>query len=254
MTSSRSVTILGAGLSGLAAAQRLREAGCQVDVYEKNSYVGGHAYSHRVSGFVFDEGPHVSFTKQPEIIRLLEKAVDYEYIDQGAQVFNYWQGHWVRHPAQCNLSGLPVDVVERCIVDFVKAKQETDQTINNYADWCYRDLGKAFSEGYANVLFDLEQAHSVITVWPEVPFARNDLVRYLENHKVGTRLLFGGNLTRQPACETVPYRTVSDLTNTNIVMNQIFWVGVYPDLSPQMVEYVIAVFHQFFVDIGLCVS
>ena len=67
-----------------------------------------------------------------------------------------------------------------------------------------------------------------ITVKPEASFARNDLVRYLESKKIATRLLFGGNLTRQPAYREVTYRVVGKLKNTDVVMNQTFWVGIYP--------------------------
>jgi CDP-6-deoxy-D-xylo-4-hexulose-3-dehydrase len=78
-----------------------------------------------------------------------------------------------------------------------------------------------------------------ITVRPEAPFTRNDLVRYLENRKIATRLLFGGNLIRQPAYQDVPRRVVGELKNTDVVMNHTFWVGVYPGLTEQMIAYVI---------------
>jgi len=83
-----------------------------------------------------------------------------------------------------------------------------------------------------------------LAVRPEAPFTRNDIVRYLEEHKIATRLLFGGNLVRQPAYLGVPYKIVGDLTNSDFVMNQVFWVGVYPGLSLTMLEYMIDTFHQ----------
>jgi CDP-6-deoxy-D-xylo-4-hexulose-3-dehydrase len=78
-----------------------------------------------------------------------------------------------------------------------------------------------------------------ITVRPAAPFTRNDLVRYLESRKIATRLLFGGNLIRQPAYQGVPYRVVGELKNTDTVMNYTFWVGVYPGLTEQMIAYVV---------------
>lgn len=84
-----------------------------------------------------------------------------------------------------------------------------------------------------------------ITVRTEAPFTRNELVRYLESHKIATRLLFGGNLTCQPAYHAVPYRVVSDLTNTDMVMNQTFWIGVYPGLTEEMLLFVIDTFRSF---------
>ena len=83
-----------------------------------------------------------------------------------------------------------------------------------------------------------------IAVRPEAPFTRNEAVRYLEGRKIATRLLFGGNLVRQPGYRDVPHRVVGSLTNSDLVMNHVFWIGVYPGLSPAMLDYVIEVFHQ----------
>jgi CDP-6-deoxy-D-xylo-4-hexulose-3-dehydrase len=85
----------------------------------------------------------------------------------------------------------------------------------------------------------------LITVREDAPFTRHDLIRHLDERKIGTRLLFGGNLTRQPAYEKVPYRVVGDLRNTDLVMNGSFWTGVYPGLSEAMLEYVLASFAEF---------
>jgi CDP-6-deoxy-D-xylo-4-hexulose-3-dehydrase len=86
----------------------------------------------------------------------------------------------------------------------------------------------------------------IITVRPEAPFSRNDLISHLEAHKVATRLLFGGNLIRQPAYEQVEYRVVGELANTDIVMTRTFWIGVYPGLTTEMLDYSLSVFDAFF--------
>jgi len=75
---------------------------------------------------------------------------------------------------------------------------------------------------------------------------RYDLVKFLENNKIMTRMLFGGNLTRQPAYEDVRYRVYGDLTNTDIVMNDTFFIGVYPGITSEMIEYMINTFEKFF--------
>jgi len=84
-----------------------------------------------------------------------------------------------------------------------------------------------------------------IAVRPGAPFTRNQLVRYLEGRKVATRLLFGGNLTRQPAYQHVPFRSVGDLRNSDFVMDRVFWVGVYPGLDREHIDYMIETFHEF---------
>ncbi len=84
-----------------------------------------------------------------------------------------------------------------------------------------------------------------IAVRPEAPFTRDELVHYLEEHKIGTRLLFAGNLLRQPAYKDIAHRTIGDLPNSDFVMDRVFWIGVYPGLNEQMMNYVVDTFHQF---------
>jgi CDP-6-deoxy-D-xylo-4-hexulose-3-dehydrase len=88
-----------------------------------------------------------------------------------------------------------------------------------------------------------------ITVKDNSPISRNDLVIKLNERKIGTRLLFGGNLLRQPAFMGTPRRVVGDLKNSDIVMNQTFWIGVWPGLTEQMLEYVIETFYSLFANL-----
>ena len=74
---------------------------------------------------------------------------------------------------------------------------------------------------------------------------RLDVVHWLEDHKVGTRQFFGGNLLRQPAFVDVPRRIIGDLPNSDTVTNQTFWVGVYPGITDAMINYMIDIFHKF---------
>jgi CDP-6-deoxy-D-xylo-4-hexulose-3-dehydrase len=71
------------------------------------------------------------------------------------------------------------------------------------------------------------------------PVGRDQLVRALDAHKIGTRLLFGGNLLRQPAYRGANARVVGDLSNADRVMNHTFWIGVYPGIAPVMMDFVI---------------
>lgn len=84
-----------------------------------------------------------------------------------------------------------------------------------------------------------------ILVRPEAPFSRNEIVRYLESQGIHTRQLFGGNLMRQPAYQSVNYKIVGEITNTNIVMNDLFWLGVYPGLSATKLDYIVKVICNF---------
>ena len=89
-----------------------------------------------------------------------------------------------------------------------------------------------------------------ITLDSGLAFTRNELVEYLDERKIGTRLLFGGNLTRQPAYRNVDFRVVGDLTNTDIVTERTFWVGVYPGLNAEMLQYVIDSIKTFVAERG----
>jgi CDP-6-deoxy-D-xylo-4-hexulose-3-dehydrase len=90
----------------------------------------------------------------------------------------------------------------------------------------------------------------LLTVRPGAPFGRRELVDYLESRRIQTRQLFAGNLLRQPAFQHIEHRVVGDLTNTDRIMNDAFFIGVYPGLSPAMLEYVEGEFDQFFATLG----
>jgi CDP-6-deoxy-D-xylo-4-hexulose-3-dehydrase len=78
-----------------------------------------------------------------------------------------------------------------------------------------------------------------ITVRPSSPINRNTLVEYLNSKNIGTRLLFGGNLLKQPAFQDTPRRIVGNLVNTDLVMNNTFWIGVWPGLEEKALSYVV---------------
>ncbi|WP_405858374.1 lipopolysaccharide biosynthesis protein RfbH [Streptomyces sp. NBC_00090] len=84
-----------------------------------------------------------------------------------------------------------------------------------------------------------------LTVDPEAPFKRAELVDFLEDRKIGTRRLFAGNLTRHPAYIDQPHRIVGDLTNSDIITEHTFWVGVYPALTDEMIDYVASSVREF---------
>jgi CDP-6-deoxy-D-xylo-4-hexulose-3-dehydrase len=85
-----------------------------------------------------------------------------------------------------------------------------------------------------------------ITVKQNDKFTKNQIVDYLEKHKIMTRQLFAGNITKQPAYEHVEYRVVGNLENTDYIMNNTFFIGVYPGLSPRKLSYILKTFNDFF--------
>lgn len=85
-----------------------------------------------------------------------------------------------------------------------------------------------------------------ITLREEAGLSRSELVQFLDERKIGTRLLFAGNLTRQPYFEDIEYRVVGDLSQTDRIMNQTFWLGIYPGLTTEMLDYVADSLEEFF--------
>ena len=85
-----------------------------------------------------------------------------------------------------------------------------------------------------------------MTLKPEANVSRVDLLTYLDQHKIGTRLLFAGNLTRQPYMIGRNYRVSGELTNTDRVMNDTFWIGVFPGLTHEMLDFTITKLEEFF--------
>ncbi|MFZ2385719.1 MAG: lipopolysaccharide biosynthesis protein RfbH [Candidatus Omnitrophota bacterium] len=84
-------------------------------------------------------------------------------------------------------------------------------------------------------------------------FDRADIVNYLEEHKIATRMLFGGNLTKQPAYKGAKYRVAGGLGNTDEIMNRLFWIGVYPGIKKPQRDFIIRTFRDFFKEKAGCV-
>jgi CDP-6-deoxy-D-xylo-4-hexulose-3-dehydrase len=84
-----------------------------------------------------------------------------------------------------------------------------------------------------------------LTVKPDAPFTRPQLITHLDERRIGTRLLFGGNLLRQPAYRNIEHRVGGDLRNADIVASGTFWLGVYPGLTAEMLDYVIDTVRDF---------
>lgn len=139
------ITILGAGLAGLSCSYHLGHENCIL--FERNSYAGGHIHSYHRDGFVWDEGPHVSFTKHPYVRDLFEQSVQGELQEYPARVSNYFQGAWIPHPAQSNLFAVPEPYRSACLNDFLLSRNTVgeNKVPANYAEWLQQAFGDTFA-------------------------------------------------------------------------------------------------------------
>lgn len=145
----KTISILGSGMAGCGAAYRSHQAGVPTVMYDKHSHFGGHTASYTFpGGWIFDEGPHVSFTQEKRIQDLLATNIDGRFETLDTRVNNYWRGHWIKHPAQCNLHGLPAELVSRVLLDFIEAQQKPESPVANYEQWLRASFGNAFAETF----------------------------------------------------------------------------------------------------------
>jgi CDP-6-deoxy-D-xylo-4-hexulose-3-dehydrase len=106
-----------------------------------------------------------------------------------------------------------------------------------------RDLQEFFILPEATPDTDPSWFGFALAVRPEAPFSRDYVLRFLDERKIATRLLFGGNLLRQPAYQGIRHRKVGELPNSDFVMNSVLWMGVWPGLSQKMLTFVIETLH-----------
>ena len=143
---------------------------------------------------MFDDGPHISFTKDPRIQDLLADGVDQEYQTIQIKLNNYWQGYWPEHPVQLHLHGLPNYVVVKVITDFVEESKKPEQPVKNYGEWLVSSFGKTFAELFPMKYtrkYHLNEAENLSTDWLGPRFYRPI-----------SRKCFGGQSLQPPATPT----------------------------------------------------
>lgn len=138
--------IIGSGFAGVAAAHGLHLAGKPAVIFEAKRHWGGHTHAHISDGFTFDEGPHLSFTPDERVQRIFAKGAG-GIEELPARITNYYEGHWVTHPAQVHLHGLDADLITNVITDFVDAQQNPPEILT-YADWLIAMYGRTFAENF----------------------------------------------------------------------------------------------------------
>lgn len=142
-------TILGAGLSGISASYHIGHEDCLV--FEKKTHPGGHIHSYKESDFVWDQGPHVSFTRNEYVKQLLAFSVNQEYREYTVKTANYYKGNWIPHPAQCNLYAVPQPLRDSFFKGFLNRPESEDIKPNNYEEWLITAFGEAFYNEFSKV-------------------------------------------------------------------------------------------------------
>jgi protoporphyrinogen oxidase len=164
------IAILGTGMAGFGAAHAAHTAGVRPVMYEMHDHIGGHTASYEFpGGWTFDEGPHVSFTDNARVQELLAANVAGQYVEAKTKVNNYWRGHWIKHPAQINLHGLPAELLTKILLEFVEVAQRTETPpVRNYEDWLRASFGNTFAETFPmeyTVKYHTTTAANMNTEW-----------------------------------------------------------------------------------------
>jgi protoporphyrinogen oxidase len=146
------VTVLGAGISGLAVGYHLGPEKCLI--YEADSHYGGHVYSEEEGGCMWDDGPHVSYTKNEYIQQLFCDLVGGHFEEVQAEVVNYYRGHWIDHPAQSNLYQIPEPLRSQCLQGFLESRVSDPSRQGppaNYEEWIRQAFGRVFADTFPAV-------------------------------------------------------------------------------------------------------
>ena len=141
----RNVVILGSGMAGLGAAHALRRRAWRAVSSTSTPYPGGHTTSHILDGFVFDEGPHVSFTKNAAR-EIFAAAIDGKYESIDAYIDNYFDGRWVAPPGH-HESAWPAAGTRGDLHPRLRGEpQAAGRPIRNYEDWLVASYGRTYAE------------------------------------------------------------------------------------------------------------
>ncbi len=139
-------TIIGSGIAGISAGYHLNKKGDSVVIFEKDNDWGGLCGNFTIDGFRFDRFVHFTFTDDPYIKGIFEKSSP--LYNHPSVSSNYYQGYWLKHPAQNNLAPLPTDEKVKIINDFVNRPQKNIEDIEDYSEWLRVQYGNYFAENF----------------------------------------------------------------------------------------------------------
>lgn len=159
--------ILGAGLAGLSCSYHLGHQKCML--LEKAGHPYGHIHSDFRGGFTWDEGPHVSFTKNDYVRNLFSQSVDGDFESYEIRTTNYYRGHWVDHPAQSNLFQIPEPLRTQCLDSFLESRSTPYYLPpKNYEEWLCRAFGPVFAKTFPAAYtrkYWTREPHNMTTDW-----------------------------------------------------------------------------------------
>ena len=138
--------ILGSGIAGISAGYHLTKKGEKVTLYEKDGDWGGLCGNFTIDGFRFDRFVHFTFTEDPYIKGIFQNSS--ALFDHPSVSSNYYQGYWLKHPAQNNLAPLPTEEKVKIITDFINRPHKEVQDLKNYEEWLRVQYGNYFAENF----------------------------------------------------------------------------------------------------------
>ncbi len=165
----KKIVIMGAGMAGYGAANKIKEENKEAVIFEKEDHYGGHCSSYVFDDkWIFDDGPHISFTKSERVREIFAGNLNDDYYEFKANPSNYWKGKWITHPAQVNLYGLPPELNTQILSEMIELSNSTEKQVNNYQDWLYASYGKTFAENFPMKYtrkFHTTEAGNLTTDW-----------------------------------------------------------------------------------------
>lgn len=141
------IAILGAGLAGLSTSYHLGHP-TNAAIFEAKDHYGGHLYSVQRDGFTWDDGPHISCTMNQYVKDLFAECVNGEYEEVPITATNYYQGHWIDHPAQTSLWQIPEPLRTRCLESFLETVNREHALPKNYEEWLHQAMGPVFADTF----------------------------------------------------------------------------------------------------------
>ena len=142
---SNKTIVLGAGISGISAAYHLGLKNIDATIYEKDSEWGGLCGNFTLDGFRFDKSVHLSFTSDEYVQKLMYGETPYH--KHAPEASNYYEGCWVKHPAQNNLFPLPAETKVKILSGFIE-NEGKEHEITNYESWLRAQFGDYFAEKF----------------------------------------------------------------------------------------------------------